>query len=1028
MNTATLQIAVEVDDRGTVKIRQLGKAAREAGTEAETGFRRAGRSLGDMNSQVKTSLGSIKALYGAVAGAAVTAAIVQVSRASIQAASDLQQVSSKFDVVFQGQEQQAGQWSQTLVNSYAMSTRESKLYLSSVQDLLVPMGMASTAAGKMSFEVVKLSADLGSLNDLPTGAVMDDIQSALVGNYETMKKYGVVLNAAAVEQEALTTGLAKTKEEITAADKAQAAYQLIVKSSTAAIGDLGRTSGDLANQEKKRIALTEDLMAVYGNAMLPAYNRIITATNELIVNNKDLIEQDIRSWGEAAAAGINMFAGAISGTHKAYEGFIGLLERAQDYLISKGLGYEPVVSATKELANLNAQISELETELQSMGDTEGIWDVIVGNDTKAFELEERLESLKKMRDRLIAQESEKEAFKAELERVRVEGEKLQSALDHNTAAYHEAGEAADDAADRACEANKKRLSCTERTTKAINDALEAMFEKEEKDAKEAAERSAETLRKKYAEAAKGMTDTWLVQARDREDVEIRAINAIVDINSQGAEEATDHWRDFSEKTKDVVHDLVERGFKGEFESVADAAESLADTVVQIFIDMAAKIISNWVASGITTLFAGGGFSGFGLGNLLGGFTGGGGAGSAISLAGAANTVSGWLGGPTAGGAVSSVASSLGIGGGATAAGSAAGGAAIWGAAQGSYSGAIPAAAPTFITPIETAAPATAGLSAAATTLGLMAGPVLLAGLWDAFGSADPLKTQVINSPTGRGGGKYVDWEGTSPLEDVRLTIINDSRDLFNTIERFASAGADSVGGKLDPGEFASRITRISELITEDITTLSEVFGDTTAIMIESMDGTVASADNFVDSVSGFNVPMDRSSRMLEYAARAANGSYSAFQSLRGEFLDLGLSSNDAEMAMASMISKIVQLSEQDINIEANVDLNILENGQRAGGYSVSLDSDLGYTRDDQNNRGWVPNTGNSQYNYDYSDPWGNEYGKAARGTKSTQPVMVENYITLEIDGQKIDARIVKSAQKVYVANDRRKSNYGGMSK
>ena len=240
-----LKIELIVDDKGSAVVKSF------SGT-TEKSLGQTGKAIGDADKKTRGWTGSWNALSIAAAASAGVAVykIAEFTKESIAAASNLEEVSSKFDVVFKGQEALAESWSTTLVDAYAMSTRESKQYLSSVQDLLVPMGMASKEAGVMSNEVVKLSADLGSFNNMPTARVMDDIQSALVGNYETMKKYGVVLNATTVQQKALEMGLAETKDELTAADKAQAAYKLMVEGSTAAIGDMARTSDSYANQLK----------------------------------------------------------------------------------------------------------------------------------------------------------------------------------------------------------------------------------------------------------------------------------------------------------------------------------------------------------------------------------------------------------------------------------------------------------------------------------------------------------------------------------------------------------------------------------------------------------------------------------------------------------------------------------------------------------------------------------------------------------------------------------------------------------
>jgi len=151
-----------------------------------------------------------------------------------------------------------------------MSRREAFQNHESIKDVLVPMGMASEKAAGMSGEIVKLSADLGSFNDLPTSQVMLDISSALVGNFETMKKYGVVLNETVVREQARAMGLHKGKGLLDAQVKSEVAYQLIVKGSRAAIGDMERTAEGWANTMKDLGAKWEDFMAGLGNFVIRA--------------------------------------------------------------------------------------------------------------------------------------------------------------------------------------------------------------------------------------------------------------------------------------------------------------------------------------------------------------------------------------------------------------------------------------------------------------------------------------------------------------------------------------------------------------------------------------------------------------------------------------------------------------------------------------------------------------------------------------------------------------------------------------
>ena len=255
----------------------------------ERGMRNMRRINAKTTRAMKDAWGGVKmAMAGVVAlGAATGYGMKQ----AIDAASDLQEVTSKFGVVFKDQIGLAEKNAEVLVDSYAMSTREAKQYLSSIQDLLVPMGMASKQAGGLSNEIVKLSADLGSFNNLPTEKVMLDIQSALVGNFETMKKYGVVLNATIVQEKALAMGLAETKDGLNAGMKAQAAYALMVEGSQAAIGDMARTSGDYANQTKKLKANIEDMSATIGDALIPIVTDWVIEANKWFENNDQIIKQ-----------------------------------------------------------------------------------------------------------------------------------------------------------------------------------------------------------------------------------------------------------------------------------------------------------------------------------------------------------------------------------------------------------------------------------------------------------------------------------------------------------------------------------------------------------------------------------------------------------------------------------------------------------------------------------------------------------------------------------------------------------------
>lgn len=291
-----IRVNLEVKDEGSAKVKRFTQTA-------DTSFKKLKRSTDRANANFAKTIRSLKVM--AVAAAAVGVAIaIKIGKDAVKAASNLEQVVGKFSVVFKDQGKKAEQFSRKLIKSYGLSERAAKQYLSSVQDLLKPMGMASDAAAEMSNKVVKLAVDLSSFGKAGTTveSVIDDMNSALVGNFETMKKHGVILNEAVVKNEAYNLGLAEQGEVLTANEKAQAAYSLIVKGSEDAVGDLARTSGSYENQIKQLKSNIETFLAMLGKEFLPKLADTAKAFNDWFKATRDLIEEDITTWARRALA------------------------------------------------------------------------------------------------------------------------------------------------------------------------------------------------------------------------------------------------------------------------------------------------------------------------------------------------------------------------------------------------------------------------------------------------------------------------------------------------------------------------------------------------------------------------------------------------------------------------------------------------------------------------------------------------------------------------------------------------------
>lgn len=252
--------------------------------EFKKGIKDTNKKLNKFSRSAKKSIrkisGALKGVTKGMIGLGVIAGVTTVKLISM--GSDFEETASKFSTVFAGLEDEAKGFSNTLVDSFGTSQREAMFFLSSIQDLLVPMGVAADKAADLSFETVKLAADIGSFNNQPTAKVMDDISSALTGSFETMKKYGVVLNETVIKQRALEEGLGDSTGKVNAAEKAQLALKIITESSSAAIGDFARTSDGFANTFKIVKSKIEDAASTLGKDFLPQAKEVLAIVKDII--------------------------------------------------------------------------------------------------------------------------------------------------------------------------------------------------------------------------------------------------------------------------------------------------------------------------------------------------------------------------------------------------------------------------------------------------------------------------------------------------------------------------------------------------------------------------------------------------------------------------------------------------------------------------------------------------------------------------------------------------------------------------
>jgi hypothetical protein len=157
------------------------------------------------------------------------------------------------------------------------------------------MGFAQQASADFAQQVVQLSGDLGSFNNIPTAEVAAAIQSALTGEREQLKRLGIVIRETDVQQRAMIETGKTSAKALTDQEKATATLALISERAGVAVGDLERTQDSAANRAKRIGAAFRDVKEQLSVAFLPIItDNVLPALEDLIQKIRENQETIVR--------------------------------------------------------------------------------------------------------------------------------------------------------------------------------------------------------------------------------------------------------------------------------------------------------------------------------------------------------------------------------------------------------------------------------------------------------------------------------------------------------------------------------------------------------------------------------------------------------------------------------------------------------------------------------------------------------------------------------------------------------------
>lgn len=148
-------------------------------------------------------------------------------------------------------------------------------YMATIQSLGTSFGLASDKAYVLSKNLTQLAYDEGSYWNKDVAETFTAMSSAISGEIEPIRRLGVDLSQARLQQELLALGFNKQVSSLSQADKAVLRYIAIMKQTANVQGNLAQTIQSPANQIKILKTQLDMLAKSVGSLLYPALKSIL---------------------------------------------------------------------------------------------------------------------------------------------------------------------------------------------------------------------------------------------------------------------------------------------------------------------------------------------------------------------------------------------------------------------------------------------------------------------------------------------------------------------------------------------------------------------------------------------------------------------------------------------------------------------------------------------------------------------------------------------------------------------------------
>ena len=251
-------------------------------------------SIGSFFSKIKSGFASQRKLSSGFGGIAskLTKLVIGVNAAkgafnglksAMDYSSNLTEVQNVVDVGFGKYKSKIEDLAKTSIQDYGMSELTAKQIAGRFQAMGTAVGFSQKKMSGMSVELTKLSADMASFYNEDQEKIAKSMQSVFTGTTMPLRKYGIDLTQATLQEWAHKQGIDANIKSMSQAEKTMLRYQYVISQTGAAQGDFARTSNTWANQTRMLKQNFQQLGSTIGQIAINAFKPFVKAMNGTLI-------------------------------------------------------------------------------------------------------------------------------------------------------------------------------------------------------------------------------------------------------------------------------------------------------------------------------------------------------------------------------------------------------------------------------------------------------------------------------------------------------------------------------------------------------------------------------------------------------------------------------------------------------------------------------------------------------------------------------------------------------------------------